>query len=251
MTPSQKSRMKTKIEKWSANKSNCTDIVLWGLNLSSGLGGPLMLEKHIPLMYKLPLNIHYSLIGILLSDGWLHIETQKRQINARLGFKQSIKHIQSFFNVFLTYSHYCNSLPYLKSNKMRGKTFFSLTFQTRSLPCFTDYYNRFYLNGVKIVPLDIYHDINEISLAMWIEGDGSHKSGGGLHLCTDSYTIQEVVLLMNVLLIKYNINSTIIQRDKTKAQYRISISKNSMDIVRNLVKPYTSTSMLYKIHLNS
>ena len=133
---------------------------------------------------------------------------------------------------------------------MRGKTFFSLIFKTRSLPCFTDYYNRFYLNSVKLVPLDLFHDINEISLSMWIEGDGYHKSVGRLQLCTYSYTLKkEVVLLMNVLLIKYDIKSTIIQRNKTKAQYRISISKSSMDIIRSLVKPYISKSLLYKIHL--
>lgn len=249
MTPSQKSRMKQKIKNWSLNSSNCTEIVLWGLNMNSGLGGPLMLAKHITLMYKIPLNVHYYLIGILLSDGWLHIESKNRKINARFGFKQSIKNIESFYNIFVIFSHYCNSLPFLKSNIMRGRTFYSLTLQTRSLPCFTSYYNRFYLNGVKIIPLDIYHDINEISLAMWIEGDGSFMADGSLSLCTDSYSLNEVILLINVLIIKYDLKASLIQRDKTKSQYRIRISKKSMDIVRILVKPYISKSMLYKIHL--
>ena len=54
---------------------------------------------------------------------------------------------------------------------------------------------------------------------------------------------------MNVLIIKYNIKPTLIQRDKTKSQYRIYISKSSMNIVKGLVKPYISKTMKYKVHL--
>lgn len=39
-------------------------------------------------------------------------------------------------------------------------------------------------------------------------GDGSRKNKG-LLLCTDSFTIQEVVLLMNILIIKYNLKCTL------------------------------------------
>jgi len=41
-------------------------------------------------------------------------------------------------------------------------------------------------------------------------GDGA-KNNKGLVLCTDSFTIQEVVKLMNVLKIKFNIHNTTIQ----------------------------------------
>lgn len=39
-------------------------------------------------------------------------------------------------------------------------------------------------------------------------GDGA-KLNKGLILCTDSFTVQELITLMNVLKIKYDINSTI------------------------------------------
>lgn len=39
-------------------------------------------------------------------------------------------------------------------------------------------------------------------------GDGAILNKG-LVLCTDSFTLQEVINLRNVLLIKYNIDSTI------------------------------------------
>ena len=39
-------------------------------------------------------------------------------------------------------------------------------------------------------------------------GDGA-KMNKSLILCTDSFTLQEVILLMNVLKLKFGINSTI------------------------------------------
>jgi LAGLIDADG DNA endonuclease family len=39
-------------------------------------------------------------------------------------------------------------------------------------------------------------------------GDGAKKNKG-IILCTDSFTFKEVIILMNILLIKYNIKSYI------------------------------------------
>jgi hypothetical protein len=62
------------------------------------------------------------------------------------------------------------------------------------------------LNGKKIVPNDIYNELTPVALAHWIMCDGA-VSGKGLILCTDSFTMKDVILLMNVLLIKYDIIS--------------------------------------------
>jgi len=49
------------------------------------------------------------------------------------------------------------------SNK--GKKLFALNFSTRALPCFMEVYNMFYINGVKVVPNDIYNFLTQIALA--------------------------------------------------------------------------------------
>lgn len=77
-------------------------------------------------------------------------------------------------------------------------------------------------------------------------GDGA-KLNKGLILCTDSYTVQEVLKLMNVLKIKYDINSSI-QGIKNKRP-RIYILQESMPKLINIVKPYMLKSMFYKLHL--
>ena len=63
-----------------------------------------------------------------------------------------------------------------------------------------------------------------VSLAHLVMGDGSVVSGG-LRISTDSFTVIEVVRLINVLIIKYRLKCTLhIMNNKP----RIFISKNSM-----------------------
>lgn len=63
---------------------------------------------------------------------------------------------------------------------------------TRALPCFLELYDNFYVNGVKVVPENIYELLTPVAFAHLIQGDGGFKSKG-IYLCTDSYTIQDVV----------------------------------------------------------
>jgi hypothetical protein len=76
-------------------------------------------------------------------------------------------------------------------------------------------------------------------------GDGSRKASG-LKINTHSFSIQDVIMLTNVLIIKYQLDCTILQV-KT-GQYRIYIKANSMDRLRQIILPYIIPSMLYKIN---
>ena len=74
-----------------------------------------------------------------------------------------------------------------------GKPFYGLEFITRPLPCFIEIYNIFYVNGVKVITKNIYELLTPIAFTYFIQGDGGFKSKG-IYLCTDSYTIQNVVV---------------------------------------------------------
>jgi LAGLIDADG DNA endonuclease family len=87
-------------------------------------------------------------------------------------------------------------------------------------------------------------------------GDG-YKSGKGLILCTDSFSIKEVVFLMNILKIKFDINSTInyvtsispydLSKTKKKKFPRIFINRENLDKVKPFIEPYILNCFLYKI----
>lgn len=70
------------------------------------------------------------------------------------------------------------------------------------MSCFTKLHSIFYVNGVKVIPQNIYELLTPVALAHLIMGDGSAQRHG-LIICTDSYTIPEVVRLINVLMIRY------------------------------------------------
>lgn len=183
------------------------------------------------------------IVGLLLSDGWLGFSNQRSK-NARLGFKQSSENFNYVWYVFTQLAHYCNGYPYSVSGVRNHNKYFAVCLQTRSLSCLTELYTLFYPNKIKIIPNNIYDLLTPIALANWIMGDGSSRTTG-LVLCTDSYTTQEVVLLMNVLKIKYNLNCTL--RYHKQGHPRIYIRKQSIDTLRTIVTPYIIPSMMYKL----
>ena len=99
-------------------------------------------------------------------------------------------------------SHYCSSSPRYYTSIRAGTRLYALHLSTRSIPCLTKLHSLFYPNGIKIIPQNIFELLSPIALAHLIMGDGSVKKYG-LILCTNSYSIQDVVLLMNVLIIRY------------------------------------------------
>ena len=87
--------------------------------------------------------------------------------------------------------------------------------------------------------------ISGIALAHWIMGDGAIRNKG-LILCTDSFTLQDNVKLMNVLRIKYGLNTSIHMDNKRP---RIYIRYESMSKLREIVKLYILPSMRYKLKI--
>jgi TRAP-type mannitol/chloroaromatic compound transport system permease small subunit len=194
------------------------------------------------------------LIGIMLSDGSME---KNEGWNPRIRFEQSIRNIEYIWYLFHQLSLLVNAYPNLLKRKLRGKIFFSLTFRTRQLKCLNEIYNLFFNNeGKRHININLFHYFDYIVLAHWIMGDGS-KSGKGIIICTDSFTLKEVVILMNILLIKYNIHSTInyntsispydLLKEKKRKAPRIYINGENLDKIRPFIKPYILDCFLYKI----
>lgn len=222
-------------------------LVVWGVNLTSNVGYP-KFTKLVSYIVKLPSYYKGIIVGLILSDGWLTFASSTHK-NARLGFQQSLAHFPYFWFVFIILSHYCSSYPHTKSGIRAGKRFFGIGFFTRSLPCFTELHSYFYdALGKKVIPVcQIYDLLTPVALAHWIIGDGS-VSRHGIILCTESFTIQEVTLLLNVLMERYGLECTLHPRGNS---YRIYIRESSMPLLRSIVSPFMCSSMLYKLKVNS
>ena len=172
-----------------------------------------------------------------------------KSLNARLGLKQSLA--QSFYVLFVfnLLSHYCASAPSLTSSTRAGKLLYGVQFFTRSLLCFTELYSLFYYNKTKVIPSDIYEMLTPAALAHLIMGDEGSRTHG-LVLCTNSFTVQDVVRVMNVLIIRYRLECILRKKKRNEgAEYLIYIRQASMPILRSIVTPYMHPSMYYKLKI--
>lgn len=197
-------------------------------------------------MFVIPPYQYSIIIGLILSDGWL-IKGSTTSINPRLGLAQSLNHFEYIFFVFNALSHYCQNYPTLRGRERNTKIHYIVEFVTRSLPCFLEIYNLFYPNKVKVIPQNIYVLLTPVALAHLIMGDG-FASGKGVSLSTDSFCLEDIVRLMNVLFIRYELKCTL---HKVKGCYRIYISRHSIDKLIKLVKPHLVPSMYYKLGITS
>lgn len=75
-------------------------------------------------------------------------------------------------------------------------------------------------------------------------GDGSAQRHG-LIICTDSYSVEDIVRLINVLIIRYRLDCTL--RYHTPTQPRIYIRQRSIPLLIDIVLPHIQPSMLYKL----
>ena len=240
--------IKITIRKKSSYKLNndCTDLVLWGVNLPSTVKSGRFTKKTRE-MIILPPYQKSVIVGLLLSDGWLSLSKSNtiKNGNARLGFKQSLDKFEYVWHVFNCLNHYCERYPYPYSSSRGGKNYSSITVTTRALPCFTELYNIFYINNKKVIPYNIYDILTPAALAHLIMGDGTSQSGG-LRICTDSFEIQDVVKLINVLIVRYRLITTL---HTDRGRFRVYISKKSMPLLQSIVMPYMVSSMMYKLGL--
>lgn len=219
-------------------------LVLYGSNLSSTVGSQRYTYIERALI-KIPTSKLSVFVGIILSDATL----QKGRGDARLQFKQTYKQLEYFYSVFFQLSHYCSKGPYVTKAIIHKRVHYGLGFTTRSLLCITELYNLFYCQRsakhprrVKIIPQQNLFDLlTWEALAHWIQGDGAYSSG--ITLQTQCFTIKELVLIINVLIIKFALECNIHKQDNYSVIYikSKSIKKN----LHNML-PYIHPTMLYK-----
>jgi len=97
----------------------------------------------------------------------------------------------------------------------------------------------------KVIPKNIIQILDPIVLAYWIMCDG-YKKNKGVGLATNSFSISDNQLLINVLNIKFGFNSWIVDDHNLPT---IFIPKSDLNILQNIVSPYMYPTLLYKIHL--
>lgn len=223
-------------------------IVKYGTNIISTLNYP-KFTSIIRYMVKITPQLRSLIIGILISDAWQQIN---KTGSTRQGIKQSIKNIEYIIFLYLKLSHYCSQAPIQTKTSINGmivrnkiiennKLYYDIQLITRSYPCFTDLHQEYYKKGKKIIPSTQFEYLNYECQAYWICCDGTFQSG--IILQTDNFTIKEVVYIINILIIKWNLKCTIHNQIGNNVIY---ISSHSIKSIIPNQLPYFIPSMRYK-----
>lgn len=192
-------------------------------------------------------DLKQILVGLILGDLWLNKDKKLKNGNTSLHFEQGLVHKEYAFYLYFLFKDFCPSEPKISSGKAdarTGKVYSRVRFQTYSLPCFNEYYELFYPTEKKLIPSTIDQLLTARGLSYWVADDGS-KQGPGFYLNTQSFSLKEVELLIQVLNSKFDLNCS--ANLQGKEQYRIYIKSDSMNKFKNLVTPYLHKSMLYKL----
>jgi len=109
------------------------------------------------------------LVGLILGD--LYVRKVPGGVNAKLQFTQGTVHDDYLLHLYDLFKIYCTAPPKTTSRApdiRTGKVYSTTSFDSYSLPCFTELYNLFYPNGQKIVPLNIADLLTPLGLVYWI-----------------------------------------------------------------------------------
>jgi hypothetical protein len=85
-----------------------------------------------------------------------------------------------------------------------------------------------------------------ITMAHWIQGRGHITKDKRLYLDTNGFTIKDVILLVNILIIKFDFKCTLLVTPKKS---RIYIKGKDLNKIILNIKPYFVISMLYKLDI--
>lgn len=215
-----------------------------------------ILSKEELSKWLIPIKVMEIITGELLGDGHIRYNPNSSPCyNGRLEFTFSAKIL--YYIEYLKYealSFICTKskpTPWpnpLLSNKEPTQYWFS----SKRLPIFSELHLLWYkeIDGkyIKILPERIEEMLTPIGLAHWIMGDGYYDDGG-VKICTDNFTQEEVLKLIKVLENKFEIKSSINRRKNSNGNivWRIRIRKLGMEKLKKLVIPYFIPEMLYKL----
>ena len=187
------------------------------------------------------------LIGNILGD--IYMRRFSNYSNTRLIFRQGSNNSDYLLHLYSLFEKYVNTPPSVTTitDSVTGSIRYNLSFTTLALPCFNSLYEKFYVNGKKVVPSNIADILTSVSLAYWIMDDGGF-TGSGLKLYTNAFSQNELQLLVEALSKNFSIKASI-HKTSIKNQETIYISKNQLPLVINLVRDHMHPSMLYKLNM--
>lgn len=188
-------------------------------------------------------------IDVLVGSGLGDLHIRRRYLNASLAFKQSIIHKEYIDHLFELFKMFCAKYPADKVSHLDGKSYLQVYFETLTYAAFNHYHSLFYVNGVKIVPLNIEMLLTPRAIAYWYMDDGGADRSGVIFY-TNGFTELDVQRLIDALNNRYGLNCHMIHRTRNgKTYHMIYVGAASWRILKPIIAPYIIPCFAYKLVL--
>lgn len=209
-------------------------------------------ENKIRYSNEVPYWFDEIMCGLMLGDGHIRLNGHYALLSVQQTHPELVNKL---WEICSTLNMVINPVKTLK--RSNWKTIYY--FQTLTMPYFSNLRQIWYpvLNGIgtKSIPANIDNLLTPLAFAHWIMGDGGfdgHGRGAGrVTLSTNNFTQDEVKILQNTLLSKFNIESSL-QTSKNSDPirgYAIRIPARCLDNLRSIVGIHIYPSLKYKIGL--
>lgn len=175
------------------------------------------------------------LIGSLLGDG-----TMRKKTNAYLEINHAYSQKTLVDWIYNQFKELVITPPKWRRGNGKREAY---RFFTRSLPELTSYYDKFFINGKKIIPNNL--KLNALSLAIWFMDDGS-KSRSAIYLNSQQFSVDEQKKLIFILKNQFGLNSTL---NKDKIYFRIRVRSESSKKMVEIIEKYILPDFRYKLPL--
>lgn len=175
------------------------------------------------------------ILGSLLGDGYvdkfgrLRIQHSNKQLKYNEHKNMLLKSIVKSFRKDI-----------IRFDKRTNKTYYSNLISTQCLKPIKEYRSSWYINDVKTINLSDITDIEPLGLAIWFMDDG-FKSNYGIKIATDSFKKEELLTLIKIIFVKFDILFKIDKRN------RLYLCKDGYQNFHNLIYPYILPEFYYKL----
>ncbi len=154
--------------------------------------------------------------GILISDGSLSISRISGRLSIISKYSETIERIIKDLPS-INFSNYWRYDS--KPDKRTGKSYTNYQTKSNSYHNLLSQYNRWYKNGVKIIPDDV--SITPLMCYWWFVGDG-YNMNNNVYLCTDSFD-NSSLMMINDKLIESGFNTSIRKNNRIAFDKKSSI----------------------------
>ena len=191
-----------------------------------------------------PNDLKQLLIGSLLGDGSFNkIDSNSSSCCLTIIHKkEQYDYIKLKYDILDKYN-LVNKITFHTHNDYRFKNpeYTDCRVKSRVNPIFTYIRNNSYIDGKKVINLDIIEDIDALGLAIWYMDDG-YVTKSSCIFSTCSFTTESQQRIADFLLGRFNLHFTVGKNDNS-----LYLLSKDFEKFKNLVSPYILPILQYKL----